>query len=154
MQLVERHIIVDSKEFETICFKAKNLYNQSLYYLRQSLFGNIEKFSEYELTGLLAEHNEENYRSLPAQTSQQIIKQLFKNWKAYFASIKEWKQKPSKFVGKPKLPKYKKEQFAVFFTGQQVKLKDGFVHFPKNTISPIQTKVDKICQVRISPRLS
>src|SRR6185312_777674 len=107
MQLVETHIL-NSKEIEAICVKAKLLYNQSLYYLRQSLFGNIEKFGEYELTGLFAEHNEETYKDLPAQTSQQIIKLLFKNWKSYWTSIKDYKKNPSKYLGKPKLPKYKK----------------------------------------------
>lgn len=29
-----------------ICVKAKNLYNQSLYYYRQSLFGKIQYFKE------------------------------------------------------------------------------------------------------------
>jgi putative transposase len=151
MQLVEKHIVVDRKDIEDICIKSKLLYNQSLYYLRQSLFGNIEKFSEYKLTGLFAEYNEEVYRALPAQTSQQIIKLLFKNWKSYWASIKDWKKSPTKYLGKPKLPKYKKETSIVVFTAQQVRLKDGYIHFPKNTIEPIQTKVDNICQVRIIP---
>lgn len=150
MQLVESHII-NTKEIEAICVKAKLLYNQSLYYLRQSLFGNIEKFSEYELTGLFAKYSEETYKSLPAQTSQQVIKLLFKNWKSYWASIKDWKKSPSKYLGKPKLPNYKKETSIVVFTNQQVRIKNGFVHFPKNTISPIKTKVDNICQVRIIP---
>jgi len=150
MQLVETHIL-NTKEIEAICVKAKLLYNQSLYYLRQSLFGNIERFSEYELTGLFAEHSEETYKSLPAQTSQQVIKLLFKNWKSYWASIKDWKKSPAKYSGKPKLPKYKKETSIVIFTNQQVRIKNGFVHFPKNTISPIKTGVDNICQVRIIP---
>lgn len=150
MQLVETHIL-NSKEIEAICIKAKLLYNQSLYYLRQSLFGNIEKFSEYEMTGLFAEYSEETYKALPAQTSQQVIKLLFKNWKSYWASVKDRKKTPAKYLGKPKLPKYKKETSIVVFTNQQVKLKNGFIHFPKNTISPIKTKVDNICQVRIIP---
>lgn len=150
MQLVETHI-TNSKEIEAICIKSKLLYNQSLYYLRQSLFGNIEKFSEYELTGLFAEYSEETYKALPAQTAQQIIKLLFKNWKSYWASIKDWKKNPSKYLGKPKLPKYKKETSIVVFTNQQVRIKDGFIHFPKNTISPIKTNIDNICQVRIIP---
>ena len=78
MQLVERHIRINDSELEAICGKAKNLYNQALYYLRQATFGNIEKFSEYELSGLFAEFKEENYKELPAQTSQQIIKNLQK----------------------------------------------------------------------------
>lgn len=150
MQQVETHIL-NTNEIEAICVKSKLLYNQSLYYLRQSLFGNIEKFSEYELTGLFAEHSEETYKALPAQTSQQVIKLLFKNWKSYWASIKDWKKNPSKYLGKPKLPKYKKETSIVVFTNQQVRLKNGFIVFPKNTIHPIQTKVDNICQVRIIP---
>jgi len=71
MQLVERHIIKDDR-FMDICVKSKNLYNQSLYYWRQSIFGKIQYFSEYELTKLFAEYDEENYRDLPAPTSQQI----------------------------------------------------------------------------------
>ena len=63
MQLVEAHIL-NTKEIEAICIKAKLLYNQSLYYLRQSLFGNIERFSEYELTGLFAKYSEETYKAL------------------------------------------------------------------------------------------
>lgn len=150
MQQVESHIL-NTKEIEAICIKAKLLYNQSLYYLRQSLFGNIEKFSEYELTGLFAEYSEEVYKALPAQTSQQVIKLLFKNWKSYWASIKDWKKTPSKYLGKPKLPKYKKETSIVVFTNQQVRIKDGFIHFPKNTIAPIKTNITNICQVRIIP---
>lgn len=151
MQQVEKHIVTERKDVEDISIKAKLLYNQSLYYLRQSLFGNIEKFSEYELTGLFAKYNEEVYKALPAQTSQQVIKLLFKNWKSYWASIKDWKKNPSKYAGKPQLPKYKKETSIVVFTAQQVRLKNGCVHFPKNIIEPLHTKVDNICQVRIIP---
>lgn len=151
MQQVEIHIL-NNPEIEALCVKAKLLYNQSLYYLRQSLFGNIEKFTEYELTNLFAKYNEETYRTLPAQTSQQIIKLLFRNWRRYFSAIKEWKKNPSKYLGKPKLPKYKKETSIVIFAGQQVRIKNGFIHFVKNTVAPIKTKVDNVCQVRIIPQ--
>lgn len=150
MQLVESHIL-NTKDIESVCRKAKMLYNQSLYYLRQSLFGNIEKFSEYELTGLFAEYSEETYKALPAQTSQQVIKLLFKNWKSYWSSVKSYKNNPSKYLGRPKLPKYKKETSVVIFTNQQIRVRGGFIHFPKNIIQPIKTKVDNICQVRIIP---
>jgi putative transposase len=151
MQLVERHIL-KGEQYHELCVKAKNLYNQSLYYWRQSIFGNIEYFSEFELTGLLAEYNEENYKSLPAQTSQQVIKLLFKNIKSWQKARKEYTKTPSKFLGRPKLPKYKKETSIVCFTNQQVKLKDGFVYFPKMTnLEPLKTKVNNVCQVRIIP---
>lgn len=62
MQKVEQHIIRDER-FKDWCIKAKNLYNQMLYYWRQSIFGNIQYFSEYELIGLMQEYNEENFRA-------------------------------------------------------------------------------------------
>ena len=151
MQLVERHIVNDN-EYYNLCVKAKNLYNQALYYWRQSIFGNIQYFSEYELTGLFAEYKEENYVALPAQTSQQIIKLLFKNIKSWQKARKEYEKNPSKFLGRPKLPKYKKETSIALFTSQQIKLKEGYISFPKMTNLPkIKTKVDNICQVRIIP---
>lgn len=154
MQLVERHIRNDEGLIE-ICVKAKNLYNQALYYYRQSIFGNIEYFNEYELSGLFAEFKEENYIALPAQTSQQVIKLLFKNIKSWYRARKAYEKKPSSFLGRPKIPNYKKETSICIFTNQQVKLKDGWIHFPKSTnLSPIKTKQTAIQQVRIIPKLN
>jgi putative transposase len=154
VQLVERHIIKDDR-FMDICVKAKNLYNQSLYYYRQSIFGNIEYFKEYELTGLFAEFKEENYTSLPAQTSQQIIKLMFKNIKSWQKSRKEYENNKSKFLGKPKLPNYKDKTSICIFTNQQVKIKDGFLIFQKITGLPnIKTKQNNLQQVRVIPKLN
>ena len=82
MKLVERHIRLNDKAIKDICFKSARLYNFCNYYKRQAYFGKISKFGEYELSKLLGEFNQEDYRNLPAQTSQQIIKLLFKNWKS------------------------------------------------------------------------
>ena len=154
MQIVERHIVKDER-FVDICIKAKNLYNQSLYYYRQSLFGKIQYFNEYELTGLFAEYKEENYVSLPNQTSQQIIKLMFKNIKSWQRARKEYEKNPTKFLGRPKLPKYKKETSICIFTNQQVKLKNGIISFPKKTGLPnIKTKQSNVQQVRIIPKLN
>ena len=93
MQLVERHIKTDASFLE-VCRLSKNLYNQVLYYWRQSIFKNIQYFTEYELTGLFAEFKQEDYCRLPAQTSQQIIKLLFKNVKSWQKSRKEYDKNP------------------------------------------------------------
>jgi putative transposase len=154
MQLVERHIIKGSKSLEEVCTLSKNLYNQSLYYLRQSLFGNIQRFTENELVGLLAQYNDADYRALPAQTSQQIVKVLFKNWKSYWFSIRKWKEDKTYFNGKPKIPNYKKKQFPVYFTKQQLRVKDGYIFFEKKCISPVKTKASNIYQVRVIPQPS
>jgi len=152
VQLVEQHIIMDNR-FKDWCIKAKNLYNQSLYYYRQSIFKNIEYFSEYELLGLFREFKEENYIKLPSHCGQEIIKNLFKNIKSWQKSRKEYEKNPSKFLGRPKLPKYKKELSVLSFNNCQVKLKNGYVHFPKMIgISPMKTNITNIQSCRVIPK--
>jgi len=151
VRLTEQHIIRDDR-FKVWCVKAKNLYNQSLYYWRQSIFGNIQYFSEYELVGLMQEYNEENFRLLPANTSQQIIKTLFKNIKSWQKARKEYAKNPSKFLGKPKLPQYKKHLSELYFTYIQISPRNGYLSFPKMmSIPPIKTKINKrnfkLCRV-------
>ena len=46
-------------------------------------------------------------RALPTKVSKQIIKCLVATWRGYFQAIKEWSKHPGKFLGKPKIPKYK-----------------------------------------------
>lgn len=153
MQLVERHIRVNSDELEQVCFKSARLFNFINYHKRQVYFGKQKDFKEYEVSGLCAEFNQEDYRALPAQCSQQVIKQVFKGWKSFWAALKEYKKNPGKFLGRPKPPRYKdKDGYNILtFTDQQVRIKDGYIHFPKGTISPLKTKLDNICQVRIVP---
>ena len=155
MQLVERHIILNNKAIEDVCFKSARLYNFVNYHKRQAFFGKQEKFSEYEMSGLCNEFDQYDFRNLPAQSAQQVIKQVFKSWKSYFAAKKEYKKNPKSFTGEPNPPKYKdKKGFGVtYFTNQQIKLKDGFIHFPKSVqLEPVKTKVKKVSQVRIVPQ--
>lgn len=93
------------------------------------------------------------YKELPAQTSQQILRLLDKNWKSFFQAMKEW-SKNNKYLGKPKLPKYKKKngRNIVIFTNQQCKMKDGYIKFPKTDLK-LKTKVaEGLQQVRIIPK--
>jgi putative transposase orfB len=72
---VERHIVTKTdKNYEAIkevCHKSKNLYNYANYILRKSFFETRKLPEEYELTKLLANSNQDDYRALPAQTAQQ-----------------------------------------------------------------------------------
>lgn len=153
MQLVERHIISNSR-FYDLCHKSALLYNFVTYHYRQAVFKKQEYFTENEMSSLCTKFNQEDYRALPAQTAQQVIKQVFKNFKSWIAAKKEYEINPSKFKGRPKLPKYKdgKKQNVVIFTSQNTRLKDGFIHFPKSVnLDPIKTKVSSVKQVRIVP---
>ena len=153
MNRVERHIL-NSKEIDKLCFLSKNLYNYANYCIRQSFTKTGKIPSEYELMGKLARREQVDYKALPAQTSQQIIKLLYKNWKSFFSAIKDYKKNPKKYKGRPKLPRYKDKdgRNVVIFTGQQCRVKDGFIKFPKGVLKPLRTKVDNIVQVRLVPQ--
>lgn len=106
MQRVERHIIIGNKNLDKICFLSKNLYNYANYLIRQEFTQNNKLLSEYELTTKLAKEKQADYIALPSQTSQQVIKILFKNWKSFFKLCK----KKDKLKGRPKMPKYKHKE--------------------------------------------
>lgn len=154
MQRVERHIIIGNEQLDRLCFLSKNLYNYVNYLIRQEFTKNGKMPSEYELTTLLAREKQVDYISLPAQTSQQVVAFLFKNWKSFFKLCKC----KDKLKARPKFPKYKhktKGRNIVVFTSQQCKLKDKYIHFPKKVnIQPLTTRVTNFCQVRIIPQCS
>lgn len=155
MRLVERHIVKDNR-FEDICLKSGLLYNYALFNVRQGIFdGNYLK--EYEFSTKLCKENQFDFRNLPTTVSQQVIAQVFSSIRSWIRSKKEYEKNPSKFLSRPKLPKYKKrkKQNMVVFTTSACRLKnDGCIHFIKNIIQPIKTKIgeNKLCQVRIIPQ--
>lgn len=157
MQRVERHIIINNKQLDNLTFLSKNLYNYVNYMIRQHFIKTGLMLGEYDITTQLTKENQVDFRALPNNTSQQIIRLLFKNWNSFFKSIKNYKKNPDKYKSKPKLPKYKKKKGhnIVIFTKIQIRLKDEFIHFPKMVkLEPLKTKVDNIIQVRIIPNIN
>ena len=88
MKLVEQHIILKSnkdwKQIDQLCFLSKNLYNASLYIIKQEylISGRVLRYNELEKK--LKESNQVDYRNLPSSVSQQILMVLDKNIKSYF----------------------------------------------------------------------
>lgn len=155
MRLVERLIVKDNR-FEDICLKSGLLYNYVLFNVRQGIFSG-DYINEYEFSTKLCKENQVDFRNLPSVVSQQVVAQVFSVTKSWMKSKKEYEKNPSKFLSRPKLPKYKrgKKQNMVVFTASACRLKsDGYIHFVKNIISPIKTKIgdNKLCQVRIIPQ--
>ncbi|MFH1456020.1 MAG: transposase [archaeon] len=169
MQRVEKHIVLKTnqnyRQIDILSFACKNLYNKANYVVRQEFIGSsklveigeaehVEWVRYQDLDKLAKKENWTEYKDLPAQTAQQVLMLLEKNWKSFFASIKTFKT--SGCLGKPKLPNYKhksKGRFIVVFTGQQICLKNQFIHFPKKAeLQPIKTKQTEIKQIRIIPQ--
>jgi len=154
MKLTEQIQVKKSSELSKLCHLAKNLYNSSNWYFRQDFFKLENILSYYDLDFILK--HKEAYRNLPAQTSQQILKLIIRNWKSYFRTIKEYRQDYRKSQKRPRIPGYKKkngESIAVF-TNQQCKIKEGYLYFPeKSGLEPIKTRIkEKLKEVRIIPK--
>lgn len=156
MRLVERHIIKDNR-FEDLCLKSGLLYNYVLYNIRQGIFsGNY--LEEYKFSTKLCRENQPDFRNLPTAISQQIIHQVFFTVKSWIKMKKDFKKNPDRYNNhKPKIPNYKKgkKQNMVIFTASACRLKkDECIHFIKDIIKPIKTKIgnNKLCQVRIIPQ--
>lgn len=136
-----------------LCHLAKNIYNEGNYIIRQEFISNGKWIRYNQLDKMLQQS--ENYKSLPAQSAQQALKILDQDWKSFFKSIKEWKKNPSKFLGMPKLPHYKRKdgETLLVFTNQQAKIKDGVLSFPSKLGLKVKTRVKGVLnQVRIIPK--
>ncbi len=101
MQLVEQHIVkkVDPRfaVIDAAAFAAKNLYNLALYEVRQAFIfehrylGSATLFHRIKHT--------DAYAALPRKVSNDILRQLDKNWRAFFAACKAYRENPAAFVG-------------------------------------------------------
>lgn len=160
VQRVEKHIIRPNHSLYNLiddyCFKVKNLYNYANYLIRQEFINNGNLIKEYDLSKMC--QSADCYKELMGQTAQQTIKLLSKNWKSFFASIKDWSKHKENYTGRPKLPKYKHKtngRYVAVFTNQNCKFIDGgYIKFPKVFNQYLlTTKMNgKLQQVRIIPR--
>ena len=81
---------------------------------------------------------------------------MIATWCGYFQAIKEWSKHPGKFLGKPKIPKYKdktKGRNLVIYSKESVyraSLKKGICHLSMSEIK-IPVVVDTVVEVRIVP---
>jgi putative transposase len=157
-----------TEHLDLLCSISKKLYNQANWYVRQD-FLNLENWLRYEDLNFIL-NGTINYKLLKAQTSQQILKILDRNWKSFFNAICEWKKNHKRFNGQPRFPNYKKEcNYLLIFTNQNSKIKNNKIiltmsHLFKQKFpefeNPIEISVppfknksfENFQQIRILPR--
>jgi IS605 OrfB family transposase len=160
MQLVERHVIKRADpQFQTIdraAFASKNLYNAANYELRQAFIFHGVFLSYPQMHQRMKDH--EAYKALPAKVAQQVLRVLDKNWQSFFAALAAWKDDPSTFLGRPRLPHYKDKQQGrnlLVYTIQALSLpalRNGMI-CPSMLGITVQTRSQDVQQVRIIPRI-
>jgi putative transposase len=163
------------KIIDDLAFKSKNVYNSALYICKQQYFSTKNIISYTNLEKLHKTSYTQDYKALPAQTVQQIIKTTQEMMQSFYQASKEYTVNPNKFKARPRLPRYKhktKGRYTLIFTNQQAKYKiinsQGYISFPKAANIPdIKTRLDlkpetdifcftdkPLCQVRIVPLLN
>ena len=160
MQQVERHIVKRNnpiwQQIDKLCFLSKNLYNYANYVIRQSFI-----FEQIYLGFNQVYHkvkNQPDYQALPRKVSQQVLRTLDQNWQSFFQANQAYKEKPSLFTGRPKLPKYKhktKGRNLLVYTIQAISktwLKKDQVKLSGTDII-VPTQVKNIVQARIIPKV-
>ncbi|RUT00556.1 transposase [Dulcicalothrix desertica PCC 7102] len=166
MQLVERRVIKSNhqvfSQVDEMCFASKNLYNKATFIMRQSFLAwgqsNVPQYNS--LYHMMKDFEE--YKALPAKVSQQVLKMVAQNWTSFFAASLEYQIEPSKFTGRPSLPRYldKDGRYCVIFTSQatskkqlgQELIKLSEIDYSFETCVKLGN-VNKYCQSRIIPKL-
>lgn len=151
MILTEKTIYKPSdKEFlelDKLCFLSKNLFNSTLYYLRQNYFQNKTYLGYNQVNKMFIQSNQTDYRMLPAKVSKQIQMLVDNSFKSFFALIKK--------NIKCKLPKYltKNGRQVVIYEKGAINHKNNIIKLSKTDII-VHTKIsyDKIKQIRIVPK--
>jgi len=162
----KNHLRLKKKEYlivRTLCRLSKNLYNYTLYVVRQHYFQN-GKYFPYEKAYHLVKDNE-NFKLLPTHVAQQTMKVVDRNMKSFFRLLKErQKGNYNRPIG---LPKYlpKDEFFVCIFPNSMFKVINDKIRLSlgRNFAKkfgvkylefklPPTVKGKKIKEVRIVPR--
>jgi putative transposase len=161
MKLVEQHIITKRHPFwatlDNASFKSKNLYNATLYEIRQHFFATGKTLSNQTLHQKM--QTNPDFCALPRKVSQWVVKQVIADWWNIWKSLVAYKKNPEKFTGRPNLPHYKEKQKGrnlLIYTIQAIgkpALKEGIIH-PSQLPIQIPTKQKNVNQVRIVPHHS
>lgn len=124
--LVEKHQISQNnpfyKEIDDLGFLAKNLYNATLYTVRQNYILQKTYHNYYKMNRLFIDENQVDYRALPAKVSQKVQQLVDKNFKSFFGLLKL--KQTGQYTKPVKIPNYLHKQ-----KGRQV------LHYEKGALS-------------------
>ena len=158
MTLVEQTVIKRSnklfQKLDHLCFLSKNLYNATLYLIRQHYFETGKYLGYCEVNRMMKETKNPDYYAMNTKVSQHTQKLVDKAFKSFFALNRKYLKHPNSISGKPHIPKYldKDGRQSVFFTNQAISTtKSGYIKL-SGVDALIPTSVKDIQFVRLAHR--
>lgn len=108
MILTEKHIYKPTHkhyiELDNLCWLSKNLYNATLYDVRQHFFETGEYKNYNKVNFEFTHKNQLDYRALPAKVAKHTQRLVDKNFKSFFSLLK--KKNKGQYDKKISIPKY------------------------------------------------
>lgn len=158
--------------FDTLAHKAKNLYNASLFRIRNAFtaHGKANVTSNEKevldelalLKGQKTRHvleyivlerlmrvtqNPDFFSELPMQSAQATVRHACSTFQSWLAALRNYKQNPTLFTGKPRMPKYCKGDITTFtLTNQNAVIYGDELKLPK---TKQRLKIRKRCNARL-----
>ena len=132
----------------SLCVLSKNLYNSTLYAVRQYYFAE-KKYMHYENAYHVCKENE-NYKLLGTDLAQQIMKVVDRNFKSFFALISKAKTGAYQF-SMIHIPHYLPKDGIFSLIIPRIKVKDGYFDVP---ISPAFKREYGKIKIRFPTNLS
>lgn len=161
MKLTERHTIRRGHKYYEIldseAYKSKNLYNATLYAVRQHFFEHKSYLSYYSLQHIFQAEHQQDYYALPTKVAQQTMKMLDKNFKSFFRALSSHKNNTAKFKARPKIPGYLDKdngRYVLIYTAQAISKKrletDKVIKLSGIDVEiPTAVSYDNLCEVRV-----
>ena len=156
---IEKHVINENHQFFNECQQltslSKNLYNATLYCVRQQFIFNKQYLSYNKVNRKFTHRNQYDYRQLPSKVAKHTQRLVDKNMKSFFALLKL--KRASRYDKSIKIPKYLPKnglQVIHYEKGAlSFKKKTGYIHLSKTNIfiktQQIQSQVQ---YVKIVPK--
>lgn len=173
---VEQHRITKSnsdwKLIDEMCWKSKNLYNYSNYIIRQEFIStskekeqglrdNANWIKYSQLFSIVKDS--EPYKDMGSNVGQATLKVLDRNWKSFFALIKDYMKNKSKYKGMPRMPKYLDKEhgrYPLIIDNIKFEIRDEYIRFSWKPLGQlnmkyktnINTQTSKLMQCRFIPK--
>lgn len=157
--LCSEYLIKGNEILDRYSHKTHDLYNRSLYDLRQGLFKKRYIKGYEQLDAMFKQryvaresmlYHELGY----VQSAQQTLKEVNTIWQAWFKANKAYQKNPAKFTGRPRMPRYlrKGQRHTFFVTNQNAQIKDGCLIIPKlNLKVKAAPQIKKVQRVAFKP---